>query len=44
MLRNKRGPRNEKPAHGNQRGPPLAATREGPKAVTETQHSQKERN
>ena len=41
MLRNKRNHYNEKPAHRNEEWPPLAATRESPRAATETQHTQK---
>ena len=32
VLRNKRSHRNEKPAHRNEEQPPLATTREGPRA------------
>ena len=41
VLRNKRSHPNEKPAHPNEEGPPLAATRENPRAATKTQHSPK---
>ena len=41
VLRNKRGHRNEKPAHRNKEQPLLAATRESPCAATKTQCSQK---
>ena len=49
VLHNKRGHRNEKPAHHNEEQPPLAATRESPRAATrespraatKTQRSQK---
>ena len=41
VLRNKRGHRSEKPAHRNEEQPPLAATRESPRAATKTQRSQK---
>ena len=40
VLRNKRGRDNERPAHGDEEGPPLAATRESPRTETKTQHSQ----
>ena len=41
VLHNNRRHRNEKPAHSNEERPPLAATRESPRAATKTQHSQK---
>ena len=41
VLRNKRGRDGERPAHGDEEWPPLAATREGPPTETKTQHSQK---
>ena len=41
VLRNKRSHRNEKPVHRNEEQPPLAATRESPRAATKTQCSQK---
>ena len=41
MLRNKRNHSDEKPAHHNKEQPPLAATREGLRAATKTQCSQK---
>ena len=37
-------PRNEKPAHGNEEWPLLAATRESLCAATKSQHSQKNKN
>ena len=40
-LRNKRGRNSERPAHRNEKWPPLAATRESPRTETKTQHSQK---
>ena len=36
-----RGRDSERPAHHNEGGPPLAATRESPRTETKTQHSQK---
>ena len=41
VLHNKRSHRNEKPAHHNEEQPPLAATRESPRAAMKTQRSQK---
>ena len=41
VLRNKRGCDSERPAHRDEEWPPLAATRESPRAETKTQHSQK---
>ena len=41
MLCNGRSHRNERPAHRSKEWPPLAATREGPRAATKTRHSQK---
>ena len=41
MLCNKRSHRNEKPAHRNEEEPLLAATRGSPRAVPQTQCSQK---
>ena len=41
VLCNKRSHCNEKPAHHNEELPPLAATAEGPRAVTKSQCSQK---
>ena len=41
VLRNKRSPCNEKPAHRKEELPPLATTRESPCAATKTQRSQK---
>ena len=41
VLRNKRSHRSEKPVHHKEEEPPLAATRESPRAATKTQHSQK---
>ena len=40
VLRNKGGHHNEKPEHHNEEWPPLAATRESPRAAMKTQHSQ----
>ena len=40
MLRNKRNHSNKKPTHRNEEKPPLAATRESPRAATKAQHSQ----
>ena len=40
VLHNKRSHRNEKPAHRNEEYPPLAATRESPRAAAKTQCSQ----
>ena len=37
----KRGHDSERPAHRNEKWPPLAATRESPRTETKTQHSQK---
>ena len=44
VLHNKRSHRNEKPAHHNEEQPPLAATRESPRAATKTQCSHKSIN
>ena len=41
MLHNKRSHHKEKPAHRNEKLPPLAATRESPHTATKTQRSQK---
>ena len=41
VLRNKGGRDSERPAHRNEEWPPLAATRESPRAETKTEHSQK---
>ena len=41
VLRNKRGHDGERPAHRDEEWPPLAATGEGPRTETKTQHSQK---
>ena len=41
VLRNKRGRDNERPAHGDEEWPPLAATRESPRTETKTQHTHK---
>ena len=41
VLLNKRGRDGERPAHCDEEWPPLAATRESPRAETKTQHSQK---
>ena len=41
VLCKKRSHRNEKPVHRNEESPPLAATRESPRAATKTQRSQK---
>ena len=41
VLRNKRGRDSERPAHRDEEGPPLAATRESPRTETKTQYSQK---
>ena len=43
MLHNKRSHCNEKPMHRNKEQPPLAATRESPRAATKTQCSQKKK-
>ena len=43
VLRNGRGRDIERPAHRDEEWPPLAATGEGPRTETKTQHSQKER-
>ena len=40
MLHNRRSHCKEKATHSNKGWPPLAATREGPRAATKTQHSQ----
>ena len=40
VLHNKRNHCNEKPAHRNEQQPPLAATRESPRAATKNQCSQ----
>ena len=41
VLRNRRGHDSERPAHCDEEWPPLAATRESPRAEMKTQHSQK---
>ena len=41
VLRNRRGHRNERPVHCNDEWTPLTATRESPRAATETQRSKK---
>ena len=41
VLHNKRGRNNERPAHRDEEWPPLAATGEGPRTETKTQHTQK---
>ena len=41
VLRNKRSHRNEKPVHRKEEQPPLAATRDSPRAAMKTQRSQK---
>ena len=41
VLRNKRGGDSERPTHGDEEWPPLAATRGGPRTETKTQHSHK---
>ena len=41
VLCNKRGRDSERPAHRDEEWPPLAATRESPRAETKTQYSQK---
>ena len=41
VLCNKRSHRNEQPAHRNEEQPPLAPTKESPRAATKTQCSQK---
>ena len=41
VICNKRGRDSERPAHRDEEWPPLAATREGPRTETKTQHSQK---
>ena len=41
VLRNKRGRDSERSAHRDEEWPPLAATGEGPRTETKTQHSQK---
>ena len=41
VLRNRRGRGSERPAHRDEERSPLAATREGPRTETKTQHSQK---
>ena len=41
VLCNKRGRDSERPAHRDEEWPLLAATREGPRTETKTQHSQK---
>ena len=43
VLRNKRGRDSERPAHCSEEWPPLAATRESPRAETKTQHNQKKK-
>ena len=40
VLRSGRGRDSERPAHCDEEWPPLAATREGPRTGTKTQHSQ----
>ena len=41
VLRSKRGHDSERPAHGDEEWPPVAATGESPRTETKTQHSQK---
>ena len=41
VLRNRRGRDSERPAHRDEEWPPLATTRESPRAETKTQHSHK---
>ena len=41
VLRNKRGPDSERPAHRDEEWPPLATTRESPRTEMKTQHSHK---
>ena len=41
VLRNKGGHDSERPAHGDEEWPPLAATGESPRTEAKTQHSQK---
>ena len=41
VLRNNRGRDSGRPAHGDEEWPPLAATGEGPRTETKTQHSKK---
>ena len=41
VLRKKRGRDSERPTHRDEEWPPLAATRESPRAETKTQHNQK---
>ena len=41
VPRNKRGRDSKRPAHRDEKWPPLAATRESPRTETKTQHSQK---
>ena len=41
VLGSRRGRDGERPAHRDEEWPPLAATRESPRAETEIQHSQK---
>ena len=41
VLRNTRGRDSERPAHRDEEWPPLAATGEGPRTETKTQHSHK---
>ena len=41
VPRNKRGCDNERPAHHDEKWPPLAPTRESPRTETKTQHSHK---
>ena len=41
VLRNKRGPNGERPAHSDEEWPPLATTRESPRTETKTHQSQK---
>ena len=41
VLHNKRGRDSERPAHRDEKWPPLATTRESPRTETKTQHSHK---
>ena len=43
LLCNKKGRDSERPAHRDEEGPPLAATRESPRTETKTQHTQKKK-
>ena len=43
VLRNRRGRDSERPARCDEEWPPLATTRESPRAETKTQHSQKKK-